>query len=260
MDPRILAFPLGTLDAHVHTRFSADSRADPQEMAARAQALGLRGLVFTDHMEFDPAVFGYGHFDAGAAGEAIADTRARFPGLAIFRGVEITFFSQHAGEIRDFLRAQAFDYALGSVHVIDGEDLSLDDPEARFFRSRDVQAAYGRYFAEVLALVESGLFNALGHLDICKRYGHRHYGPMDWRSFEIPIRRILDALIASGMVLEVNTSGLRQAPGEPYPALAVAVEYARLGGRRLLLGSDAHRPEDLGHGFTDLAGRLGAGA
>jgi histidinol-phosphatase (PHP family) len=71
---------------------------------------------------------------------------------------------------------------------------------------------------------------------------------------------VLRAAVERGVGLEINTSGLRQAPGEPYPAQTVLSWYRALGGEILTLGSDAHHSDDLGAGVTealDLARELG---
>ena len=51
--------------------------------------------------------------------------------------------------------------------------------------------------------------------------------------------------------LEVNTSGLRQAPLETYPAEPVVARYRELGGRRVSAGSDAHRADWFAAGLAE---------
>jgi len=63
------------------------------------------------------------------------------------------------------------------------------------------------------------------------------------------IEPILQKLVERGVGLEINTSGVRQAPREPYPGLAVLTRYRELGGRVLTVGSDSHRVEQLGVGL-----------
>jgi histidinol-phosphatase (PHP family) len=62
------------------------------------------------------------------------------------------------------------------------------------------------------------------------------------------------------MGLEVNTSGMRQRPCEPYPCLEILRWYRELGGEVLTAGSDAHHVADLGSGVgqaLDLARAAG---
>ena len=62
---------------------------------------------------------------------------------------------------------------------------------------------------------------------------------------------ILEALVRSGTALEVNTSGLRQSPGETYPPEPVVARYRVLGGNAVTAGSDAHRANDFAFGLVD---------
>ena len=55
----------------------------------------------------------------------------------------------------------------------------------------------------------------------------------------------------SGTALEVNTSGLRHPVGESYPSASVVARFRELGGRRVTVGSDAHRTHHFGSGLAD---------
>ena len=106
------------------------------------------------------------------------------------------------------------------------------------------------YFAEVEAAARSGLFDTLGHLDFVKRYVATHVEPAAFAERLDLYDPILRALVESGTGLEVNTSGLRQAPRETYPGPAVVARFRELGGeRRDRAGSDAHRMDWFAHGL-----------
>lgn len=66
------------IDLHVHTnRYSACGRSTPEEMAARAAALGFDAIVLTEHHAVWPA-------------EGAATLERSCPGLRVFRGLEVT--------------------------------------------------------------------------------------------------------------------------------------------------------------------------
>ena len=65
------------------------------------------------------------------------------------------------------------------------------------------------------------------------------------------IDEILKNVIARGKGIEVNTSGLRQGIGATMPGLRTLKRYRELGGTVITVGSDAHRPQDVG---ADLDG------
>jgi histidinol-phosphatase (PHP family) len=141
------------------------------------------------------------------------------------------------------------------VHLVeDGQEWAMISEEGKcegYFAQRSVCEAYQPYFAEVRRAVESGLFDLIGHFDIAKRYGVRCYGPFDLSLFAAEVRESLELAVERGVGLEINTSGLRQAPHETYPGLEVLRWYRELGGRILTIGSDAHLVKDLGKGISD---------
>lgn len=248
MNQEILDFAPGEIDAHLHTRHSCDSDMDPTDACHRALELGLRAIVFTEHMDFDPSDEGFGFYDAMAIRDSLEECRRRYPSLRIFKGVEVTYQTKYRRQIERFLRQGNFDYALGSVHMVGDGDISRAERQADYFGSRTEEEAYRPYFEEVRLAAASGLFGALGHIDLCKKYGLGHYGPMEWRRYASEIEGILGAAAASGTIIELNTSGTRQAPKDTYPNIEVIELFRRMGGRTIL-GSDAHRTTDIGHDF-----------
>jgi histidinol-phosphatase (PHP family) len=130
----------------------------------------------------------------------------------------------------------------------------VSEPSAAeaYFGKHSQRQAYLPYFEELLRAAHSGLGDLLGHFDLVKRYGVAHYGRFEPATFAEEIRTVLRAAVEAGVGLEINASGLRQAPGEPYPGLAVLRWYRELGGEILAIGSDAHRVEHLAAG-TDQA-------
>ena len=40
-------------DTHLHTRYSGDSTAEPEDMVQAALQHGLDGICFTDHIDYD---------------------------------------------------------------------------------------------------------------------------------------------------------------------------------------------------------------
>jgi histidinol-phosphatase (PHP family) len=61
----------------------------------------------------------------------------------------------------------------------------------------------------------------------------------------------LKAIAEEGLFLDVNTAGLRKPVGEVYPAPAL-LKRARELGIGVVLGSDAHRPEEVGSAFPEI--------
>lgn len=252
------------MDLHVHSNNSVDGRSSIDQYARRAAELGLAEVGFCEHVDLDPRDAGCNYLDVARYAREVA-RGARASGLAggpgaegdvrLKQGLEITYQAGREDEIRAWVTKEAWDYVVLSVHLVDYADgwaiVSEPGAMAAFFDSHSQRQAYGPYFDELLRAARSGLGDVLGHLDLVKRYGVARYGPFDPGAFEPEIRAVLGSAIASGMGLEINTSGWRQAPAEPYPALAVLSWYHEMGGEVLTIGSDAHHTSDLGAGFGD---------
>jgi len=243
------------VDLHVHSTCSGDGVSSIEEYARQAEVLSLAEVGYCEHVDFDPRDRGYGYFDPGRYDREMAAARAAAHGVRLRQGIEITYQSSFEESLVAWLASRPWDYVVASVHLVDYTDgwAIISEPGAMgaYFAGHSQHQAYAPYFVELLRAAQSGLGDVLGHLDLVKRYGVRQYGPLDPVVFEEEIREILGAAAHSGMGLEINTSGLRQSPGEPYPALTVLRWFHELGGEILTVGSDAHHADDLGSGITE---------
>jgi histidinol-phosphatase (PHP family) len=209
--------------------------------AEAAVARGIRELAITDHIDFEPTAQAFAFVGYAQRERYVRDAAERWAdaGLTIRFGVEITYQSRDEEAIRDHLRTHAYDYAIGSVHIMrDGPYTAEHLPS--WAAGRTLPEIVAPYFAEVLGAIRSGLFDTLGHLDMVKRYLAPHVTPADLAAAPELYEPLLRALVETGTSLEVNTSGLRQAPGETYPAPWAVARYRELGGQKVTVGSDAH--------------------
>lgn len=243
------------IDLHLHSTCSADGRSDIAAYAQKAAARGLAVLGFCEHVDFDPRDRAYRYLDVPRYDREIETARRRARDVRFCQGVEITYQAGLEDQIRAWLSDRQWDYVVASVHLVDYADgwTMVSEPRAisGYFVDHTQEEAYRPYFEELLRAVESGLGDVLGHLDLIKRYGAAHYGPFAPVRFEDEIRAVLRATVQAGMGLEINTSGWRQAPAEPYPGLEILRWYREMGGELLTMGSDAHHVEDLGAGVPE---------
>ncbi|MDW8098104.1 MAG: histidinol-phosphatase [Anaerolineae bacterium] len=241
-------------DSHVHSTHSCDARSTLTEMCQRAVELGLHFICFTEHLDLDPRDDGYRYFRPEAYFAEIEAARAQFRGqLTIGAGVEVCYQSQREDEIADWLERWPFDFVLGSVHIVEhGDDWVMVPDRASMLAwsaCRTVRNAYLPYFEELRRAASSGLFDALAHLDLVKRYGTLVYGPFDRAAFADELDAVLEAALAYGTAIEINTSGLFQPAGETFPGLDTVRRYRELGGCILTIGSDSHDIHQLGRGL-----------
>jgi len=240
------------IDYHHHSACSVDSTASMAAICEAAIARGVTEIAFTEHMDFIPEQQNTGYFAYDRYMREVAACRRRYDGrLVVLAAVEIDYCPDFEDEIAAWMHGKEFDFVVGSVHYLRGKGNISEPRAAGFFRGKDIEEAYGEYFEVVRRSAEFGLWDALGHLDLVKRYGVRRFGAFDRAAFADVIDDILHAIIRHGMALEVNASGLRQGPAETYPAPAILLRYRELGGMGLSVGSDSHAAQDVGRGVSD---------
>jgi histidinol-phosphatase (PHP family) len=240
------------LDSHLHTTLSPDSDVPIDVFAASAVARGVAEIAITDHVDFDPRGPAYAFASFADRERSVREAAARWAdrGVDIRFGVEVTYERAFEPEIRAHLTRHRYDFVIGSVHV--GPDSPyVAERVAAWVAGRRLDEVVAPYFDEVLGAARSGLFDTLGHIDFVKRYLHPHVAPAALAAAPELYEPILEALVRSGTALEVNTSGLRQSPGETYPPEPVVARYRVLGGNAVTAGSDAHRANDFAFGLVD---------
>jgi histidinol-phosphatase (PHP family) len=240
-------------DYHMHTHFSADGQASPGDMCEAALQCGLQEVCFTEHVDWLPWDETRAHFTPAAYVPAALQCRAEYAGrLAVRIGLEISEPHLVAREVQALLAAWPFDFVLGSAHWIDQSGVYLPD----CYRLHPVDHVEREYFLRVLELAEQGEFDSLGHLDLVRRYRPKELGPFDTRVHAEVIRAILSTLVRRDKAFEINTSPLRRGLDSTCPDLTVLRWYRELGGEKVTIGSDAHRPDQVGTGFEVAADML----
>ena len=226
------------LDYHLHSRFSADSRAEMSDMCAAAVAAGVPEIGFAEHYDLHPDEQPRDWFDLDRWASDLEQCRRQYAGRLIIRaGIEIGEPHLFAGEVRQMMARYPFDYSIGSLHWVGRESIFWP----RYF-ARTSEEAYGGYFDELGRMSRSGEFDILGHLDVPIRTAFDIYGSYDPREYEEQIRAVLRNCIDRGIAVEVNAGTLRRNAAVLTPGQVILEWYARMGGERLTLGSDAHQP------------------
>lgn len=254
------------LNYHAHDDASSDATGELSRHVEAARSAGIVHLCTTNHVE----VLG----EDGDWTVALEEARPRFlseiaaanglrervPGMTLRVGAEFEYRPEWCDRLDALAGEVPFDLVIGSVHVVDGYNVSGGSDPARYFRERSVDEAYGRYFETVLEMLDWGGFDLLGHLDLVTRYGHGHYGAWRPERHEALLRSVLATAADRGVGLEVNASGVAQAPGRPYPDETVLAWAREAGVPFLTVGADSHRPEHVARGLAEAlasAGRSG---
>lgn len=243
------------MNYHAHDDASSDASAPLARHVEAAVSAGIVHLCTTNHVEVLGTDGGWTvELDEArprfhAEVEAAQACRERWPELALRIGAEFEYRPGWCGRLEALALEVPFDLVIGSVHVVDGHNVSGGSDPARYFGERGMDEAYGRYFETVGEMLEWGAFDVLGHLDLVTRYGHEHYGPWRPERHESVVRDVLEAAARRGIGIEANASGLAQAPGRPYPGPTVLGWAREAGVPFLTVGADSHRPEHVARGL-----------
>lgn len=240
-------------DFHIHTDYSGDSKTPPALQAEAAIALGIPEICITDHHDPGSESMTHVHYllEIPPYLNGIRRLAEEYEGkLAIRTGIELGLMLREQTELERLEAELPVDFILGSCHFTDGYDIY----DRAYYAGKTEKEAYFRYLESTLERIQVfDCFDSLAHLDCILRYGpekNRNFRPEDYMDI---IDEILKVLIEKGKALECNTAGYKYGLGHPNPHEAILKRYHELGGELLTIGSDAHRPEEVGKEFARAA-------
>jgi histidinol-phosphatase (PHP family) len=229
-------------DSHMHTPLCKHAEGHPVLYMEQGVAQGLAGIVMTCHspmpngfssrVRMAPEQFPEYLAMVEEAAEAAPD------GFEVLLGLESDFFPGMESWLRELHERADFHYILGSVHWHIPEYIDA------FWRG-DPFAFQRQYFDHLAESAESGLFDSLAHPDLVK-----NASPADWRLERILpfVERALDRIAATGVAMELNTSGTNKS----YPEMNPGPEILSLMAERgipVVVGSDSHTPLRVAESF-----------
>ena len=108
----------------MHTSFSHDSKAAPEEMVLGAIGKGLEIICFTDHYDKDEMEWGEESiFDPEEYFNVLRPLQEKYRGRIDIRiGVELGLLPYLGDYYRAFTDRYPFDFVIGSVHSVQSTD------------------------------------------------------------------------------------------------------------------------------------------
>lgn len=235
-------------DYHTHTPLCRHATGEPAELAARAVLLGLKELGFSDHAPMPQDDFDDWRMRAADLDRYVAEVeqaRRDHPDLVIKLALEVDYLPGCEDWIRDLAARHPWDYFIGSVHYV-SESWAIDNPaQMALWKDREPLEVWTAYFERLTLAAESGLFDIIGHVDLCKKFAY--YPRQDCTHL---FTGLLRAVKRRGLVIELNTGGLRKDCREIYPSPRI-VHLAAEFGIPICFGSDAHAPNEVGLNFAE---------
>ena len=149
------------------------------------------------------------------------------------------------------------DYLLGSLHILEKIKGSWCIDDERFLEYYDtfgIDAVYVEYYKKMQKMLASLEFDfdIVSHLDLPKKFKKF---PVNKELIENEVSKTLELIKKRDLVVEINTGGIRKDVNEQYPNEVIIKEMYDLD-ISVLLGSDAHDPDEVGYEFKNIIKKL----
>ncbi|PSQ44967.1 histidinol-phosphatase [Halobacteriales archaeon SW_7_68_16] len=242
-------------DFHTHTTYS-DGRFMGW-MARTAESAGYDGIGFADHCTVSTREPQRSYrrrrgFNLDLTYErrrAAIDEVREAVSIPLYDAAEVDYHPDDEAEIASLLDEAEFDYALGSVHFLDGHNVHHEEPFAAADEATRREYV-DRYVEKLVALIESELFEIASHPDLVERNSVLR-GVATRDHYE----RVADAFAASRTVPEINAGRALRDYGKFHPRPAFA-EVLLDRGIAFTPGTDSHTPDQLEARHDPLADRF----
>ena len=221
-------------------------------MCLAAERAGVKLLALTDHYDVDGILDGfYPDYDLEAARRACDAAREEFRGrLALFCGIELGQPALRPAEAARFLARGKFDFVIASCHNLDGvPDFSFLDYSG--MPQPLIDSLYRRMLADLCRHAAFPGVDTVAHLTYPLRYMTRCGRSVALPAFTEELRTLFSVMREHGCALELNMKAIRLGEERPETELFLLRLYRSCGGEEVTVGSDAHRPEEIGCGIAD---------
>lgn len=243
------------IDSHSHTFYSKHAVGSVDELVSASIAAGVTVLTITDHAPFmidsDNRLL---ETELEQYFTDIDNARRAYCGeITLLSGLELDYMPGTEKYTRTLLERYPLDFAIGSIHYVTlGNESIVKVWELPKLAD---EVFLQRYFDSLQGLLESGLFDAVGHADSLLR-------GIPETQFLRYFEPLLGTLAHSNIAWELNASGLRKTTLDPmsgqqvnglwsYPSRTLLTELIDLN-IPFTIGSDAHDPRDAGAGIAEL--------
>ena len=244
---------------HTHTQF-CDGHASMEEFVVEAVAQGFTHLGFTPHSPIsvespcnmtkdDVAIY---------LNEMMRLRKAYDDRIQLYTAMEIDYVSVGDGPASDYFKSLPLDYRIGSVHFIPAIDnpSEMVDIDGKFpaFKARmghyfnnDIEYVVRTFFSQMMAMVEEGGFDIVGHMDKIGFNASQYLDGIDeepW--YDKLVIDLFENIMDHHLTIEINTKAWLQR-NRFYPNLKYFGMLKRFNAP-VVVNSDAHYPTLLNNG------------
>lgn len=252
----------GMINLHSHTQF-CDGRASMQDMACAANKAGFSLWGFSPHSPVNvPSPCNMKREDVSAYIEEAHRIKQQMrEEMEIIVGMEIDYLSESFGPSLPYFRSLPLDYRIGSVHFVptkEGELVDCDGSATRFKEylrdkfDNDLEYVVKKYFEQVLAMIHSGGFDILGHLDKIAGNASEVDETIEEQGwYRDLIKEVIREAVAHNLIIEINTKAF-STRGRFYPA-EKWWPLLKESGAEVIFSTDAHYTDKVDASYSDAS-------
>lgn len=231
---------------HTHTFRCKHAKGDVADYCDMAISMGMKTLGISDHAALPDDRWiqaRMNYIDLPEYTATIDSAREKYPQLRVVKGMECEYLPEHQTWYEDELLGEyGFQYLIGAAHFF----LDEDDKWVGTYGGTNSAKAIREFADYTIKMMASGVFDFIAHPDLFGNC-YEHWD----ENCTAATRDIMTAAAELDVGLEVNALGIRKQaakkPENPFPLYPWLPfwEEASDHGVKVIVNSDAHRPEDL---------------
>ena len=158
------------IDSHTHTKYSKHATGSVNELVEAAISNGISILTITDHAPFLIDINNRlleSEIDSYAKDILLAQQMYKND-IKILYGMEFDYSSCYSNYVEKLMGNLDLDFAIGSIHYIETADGRVNNWDIYKLNTKEYCELY---FESLEELIETKLFNSIGHVDSILRGG-----------------------------------------------------------------------------------------
>jgi len=243
------------IDSHTHSKYSKHAIGDIEDIVVSAIKNKINYLTITDHAPFpidtNNRLLDY---ELKSYFEDINNVQLKYSkDITILKGLEADFLPRYKKYTKNLISSMELDFVIGSIHFIFLKDTRINIWDIENIHDKKLISQYFLYLKE---LIQSDLFNTIGHPDAILR------GGMDENVYCNNFYPLIELMKSANISYELNTSGLRKSTYDikkakknqeawNFPSKSL-IPILNDNNISFTIGSDAHKPNEINMGIQTI--------